>query len=636
MKIYLNNLLLLFKRLFLILVFMTVTRIIFYIFNYNVFGVIKFPDIIMDFIYGLRFDIVAIVFANTLFILGSLLPSIIQNRNGFQKFLKYLFVIINSILLMLNIVDFKFFEFEGKRLTADYFSSTWLGHDFWALLPTFIKDYWYLFVIFIILVFLLIKLYPAFTKSQAKFITNRWDILKQILIAIVLIPVFIFLSRGGTQLRPIDIITASEYTAPQYVSLILNSPFTIMKTLEKNGLTVPQYYTGKQLNKIYSPIHKYKARHNAKRRNVVIIILESFGREYSGYLNNYKGFTPHFDSIMKAGLTFKNAYADGRRSLEALPSIFGSIPSLMDYPFISSPYTMDKIEGFPKLLKTLGYQTSFYHGGRNGTMGFEDFVKYAGVDKYYGLNEYPDKSDFDGRWGIFDEPYLSYFCDEISKMKQPFFTGVFTLSSHHPYTIPKKHKNQFPKGNLINEESIGYADFALGKFFKKAATKSWYKNTIFVLSADHTAQAYKPFYKTEVGRYAIPIVFFAPGDTTITGLSNTICEQSDIFPSIMQYLGYNKAFLSFGNSVFDTASPHFAISYAQKIYQFIYKNIAIHFDGNKIINIEKVSNNSITKLPVSDTLSSEAIEAKRLLKAVIQQFKTRILTNKMTINTEKP
>lgn len=112
-------------------------------------------------------------------------------------------------------------------------------------------------------------------------------------------------------------------------------------------------------------------------------------------------------------------------------------------------------------------------------MGFDNFSKAAGIDNYIGQNEYVgNKADFDGSWGIYDEPYLQYIANYLDTVKSPFFAGIFTLSSHHPYKIPNEYSGKFPKGNIPILESIGYADYALQQFFDRISKSDWYKNTL--------------------------------------------------------------------------------------------------------------------------------------------------------------
>jgi phosphoglycerol transferase MdoB-like AlkP superfamily enzyme len=622
-------------RLLLVMGFLTLTRLVFYIFNHELYSGLSFFQVILHFIYGLRFDLATVALFNLVFVLFSVLPAPLVSKSWYQLVLKILFLVVNTFVLALNMIDVKFYEFEGKRLGADFFTKEWLGNDFIALLPEFIKDYWFLFLFFALFIYVFTRLYPN-QKEEAK-PEKRFSALKlglQLLIGSVVLFFMIILGRGGFQLKPIGVIAAVKYTSPEYTGLVLNSPFTVVKTWGRKVLPNPNYFDSQQLDSIFNPEIKLNHKQKFRNKNVVIIILESFGREYSGFLNNNQGFTPNLDSIMQQGLTFTQAFANGKRSIEALPSILSSLPAIMDNAFVTSLYSSNHIESLAAILKNKGYQTSFFHGGKNGTMGFDNFTKLAGIDAYFGMNEYPNEEDYDGNWGIYDEPYLQYFCKQISQMKEPFFTSVFTLSSHHPYSIPEKYAGKFPKGNLINLESIGYADFALKRFFETAEKQPWYKNTLFVLTADHTAQAEADFYKTNVGKYAVPLVFFAPGDKKLNGLSERICQQTDIFPSVLDYLRYSEPFVAFGTSVFRNTPEGFAIAYSNGLYQLVYDNYAIHFNGNKVVSIDTLLVQPLNPLPALDSVVVETQAGEQLLKGIIQQFNVRMEENLMKFNSD--
>ncbi|MCK9208925.1 MAG: sulfatase-like hydrolase/transferase [Salinivirgaceae bacterium] len=612
---------------------MTLTRVVFYIMNFHLFSSLNFSEVLLHFMYGMRFDLATIALANIFYVLFSSLPAVVLSRPWYQLFLKYLFIVPNIILLAINMVDCKFYEFEGKRLTADFFNKEWLGNDFVTLLPEFIKDYWYAVLLFAVLTFLFIYLYPKYSQNKFQNSPSKlYNIAVQSLLGVIIIGLTIVLSRGGFQLKPVSIITAARYAAPENIALVLNSPFTIIKTFGRQSLPNPKYFTEEGLPKTFNPEQHYGDSLPMNKKNVVLIILESFGKEYSGFLNEKRTtYTPKFDSIMQLGLTCTQGYSNGKRSIEALPSIMSGIPSLMDNAFITSSYTSIHIESIGSLLKKQGYYTAFYHGGKNGTMGFDNFIKLSGIENYFGLDEYPNPADNDGNWGIFDEPYLTYFCNEISQMQEPFFASVFTLSSHHPYQLPLSHQGKYPKGNLVNLESIGYADFSLGKFFQLAAKQPWFSNTLFVLCADHTAQADEEFYKSTMGKFAIPIVFYAPTDTALVGINNTTCQQADIFPSILDYLNYPGPFITFGHSIFDTNAPRGAVSYSNGLYQLIHDDWVINFNGKHLVSVEQFVDGKLINIDVTAQLPEKVAQTEELLKAIIQQFNIRLEKNQMTV-----
>ena len=160
------------------------------------------------------------------------------------------------------------------------------------------------------------------------------------------------------------------------------------------------------------------------KKNVFVIILESFSSEHIGALTHQIGnkntdFTPFLDSLAEKSLVFEG-FANGKRSIEGIPAILASLPTWMTEDFITSQYSSNKFNSLASILKAEGYNTSFFHGGKNGTMGFDAFSKSAGFEFYYGKNEYPDQSDFDGSWGISDEPYLQYIAKTLNTTPEPF------------------------------------------------------------------------------------------------------------------------------------------------------------------------------------------------------------------------
>lgn len=263
-------------------------------------------------------------------------------------------------------------------------------------------------------------------------------------------------------------------------------------------------------------------------------------------------------------------------------------------------------------------------------MGFDAFCSSAGFDNYYGKNEYPDQADFDGSWGIWDEPYLQYIAKTLEKSPQPFLGTVFTLSSHHPYEVPEKYKDRFRKGPIEIQQTIMYTDFALKKFFETASQMAWYNNTIFVITADHTSEAWQPFYQNRVGQYAIPIIFYQPHSDT-AGHTGIYAQQTDIMPTVLDMLHYPKPFIAFGGSVLRKDEPRFCLSYLNGNYQLLQNGFAWQTDHNvssALYNFEKDSMLTTNLAPVR---KDEVARMDQLLKAVIQQYNNRMIGNRLTV-----
>lgn len=663
---YLTNIKLFAKRILLIFVFMTATRLLFYAMNSSHFC-LSFSELLLHLVYGLKFDMVSITLANLLFVLMSIVPvSRILDNHIYQKILKIIFLTTNIAILACNFVDCKFYEWEEKRLTADIFTPEWMGDDFLTLLPRFFTDYWPLFLLFAATAALFVWLYPNHKPVKTQRCTP-FEYVLQSFVALLIMAITALASRGSFGEKPLRIMAAANYTTPERMPLVLNSSFTIFKTLGNNVLPQYSYFTDDQLEQVYTPLHTPDSTAIGNRKNVVIIILESFGREYSALLNNSKtDYTPNLDSLMQLGLYCTNAYANGKRSIEAIPSVMASLPALLDKAFITSTFASNQIDGIATLLRRQGYSSAFFHGGANGTMSFDSFASLAGFERYYGFNEYPDKGDSDNYWGIFDEPFLQFMANELSTLPEPFVAGVFTLSSHHPYTIPEQHKGRFPKGHLINLESIGYADYALGRFFETASKTDWFNNTLFVLTADHTAQSESEFYLSSVGHYAVPLAFICPSDSSLHGTYDNTAQQTDIMPTILDYVGNREPFVAFGNSLFDTAATRFSVSYLSGLYQLIDDDHCVIFDGDELISSLEISNlraadstnryaNGYQMVSIGESLKRYKAAAEellrnrdaylskneknesdlRLLKGIIQQFNSRMVNNELSAKRNK-
>ena len=511
------------------------------------------------------------------------------------------------------------------------------GDDFINTIPSMIADFWYILLIFFLLAALLIGSYNKikFVKYSESVVSQNVKLtLGKVIISLLTVYLIVIGFRGGFQYKPISIISASQYGSSKDVALILNTPFTILKSFGKTQLNELNFFS-KDKAQLISPVNHQLIRDNPfRKQNVVIIILESFGKEYIGSMNHYKGYTPFLDSLGKESLVFTNAFANGKRSIEGIPAIVAGIPSMMGDPFITSAYSGNSISSLASLLKTKGYKTSFYHGGTNGTMGFDNFTHLAGFDYYYGRREYKNEKDFDGSWGIYDEPFLQNFAQQLSKMNQPFFSTVFTLSSHHPYSIPIQVKSKFPKGTLPIHQSILYADYSLRKFFETASTMAWFDSTLFVITADHTALSEYPFYQSKVGMYSIPIIFYKP-KSEMKGVSQITTQQIDILPSVLDYLNFDSPFFSFGKSVFDSTSNRIAVNYLNDIYQILSDNYSLSLDTLKNNFLYHYTTDSLLQNNLLDKDSVTAFKMEKKLKAFIQNYNEALIKNKMTMNSQQ-
>jgi len=622
--VLIENYISLFKRILLIFVFYSISRVIFQAYNFNQFHGIECKELSAIYLFGLRFDTFSILVSNSLFILLSILPFQYFHSFKFQQRLKYWYVFSNALFLAFNFIDIAYFRFIGRRSTSDLFYQLSGQTNVLKQLPFYVRDFWHIILLFIISIISLYKLYPE-EKGEAKTSQPKPLLISLYsLINLALIGVCVLGIRGGFQRVPISIVNAGSYTKPQYSSLVLNSSFTIIKSFGSNEINELNFYPDSEVRKIINPIKYFRTKEFTKQ-NIVVLILESFSKEYTG-IGGRKSITPFLDSLSKESLVFTSAWANGTKSIEGIPAILASLPSLDYDPFINSKYATNNINSFASLLKTKNYQTAFFHGGINGTMNFDSFAKQAGFDDYYGKNEYNNEDDFDGNWGIWDDKYLRYCAKQLNDFKEPFMASIFTLSSHHPYNIPKQFKGRFPRTNLENSESIGYADYSLKQFFEVASKSKWYKNTIFVLVADHASISEDPFYANLLGQHAIPLLIFNP-DGSLKGECHEVTQQIDILPTILSHIGFDTPFFAMGNDVLKNHDNYAVFQDSGNLF-LLNDSMLFTFSNYNVIQCTNFKSDSLLEFNQKKYSSQGAV---KYLKSFMQVINESMIKNKMTI-----
>ncbi|WP_304300789.1 LTA synthase family protein [Phocaeicola plebeius] len=645
-----SNVLTLAWNLLLVYVCYTLCRLAFLFVNWDTFsGNLSWGYTISLLGAGIIFDTTAILYSNALFILLFLLPLHWKETPSFYKGVRWIFTIVNTFFLITNLIDCVYFRFSGRRTTMTVFQefkNEGEGNLASIFLDEFIS-YWYLVVFAALLSYAIYKLYRSPQNFPVKQKLSYYVV--QLVTLLIAVPFTVFGMRGGmtTATRPITLSNANQYVRrPLDAGLVLNTPFSLFRTLGKTTFVTPNYLPDSEAVAVYSPIHTPTDSVAFRPMNVVVIIWEGFSKQHVGSLNpqlengTYKGYTPFIDSLLTRSLTFQYSYSNGRKSIDGMPSVLSSIPSFVE-PFFLTPSALNDVSSVAgELTKYKGYTSAFFHGAMNGSMGFQAFARSVGFQKYFGRTEYNEDpnyngdADFDGTWAIWDEEFLQFYCDRMSEMKEPFVTSVFTASSHGPFVLPERYKGKFPVGEDPFSELIGYSDYAIGRFFEKAEKQPWFKNTLFVITADHTSGNYYPDYVTDLGYYKVPVIFYAPGMPDLKGLdTEKIVEQIDIMPTVLGILGYDRPYVGFGQDALHTpASEKFAVNYihASGIYQFLKGDYLIQFDGEKVIHAYRFRTDVLMKDDVKDSMPQEVRkEMETQLKSIIQQYMQRMNNNEL-------
>ena len=623
----------LFLRIFLAYFFYFIARVLFYYYNSNIIIIDNVSEFINLCLIGLTFDTSAILYINALFIIISLLPIKSNMKPTFQKGMFFLYFTTNITAYVTNYIDFIYYKFSQSRLTTTVFDLIENESNKLDLMSSFIVDYWHVFALFIFSIFLWVYLYKKidFQKSSLKVPSSYYFFSLLWFLFIIFVCVIGIRGGIGNATRPINMVDAHRFVKKGvHADFVLNSPFCLIRTYKKNHFKKKNFFNSSEIQSIINPIKKLNDSIFSKP-NVVLIVMESFGREYIGSFNkdnnidNYISYTPFLDSLSKNSLIFTNAFANGRQSIEALPSILASVPSFK-VPFTSSPYANQEVQSLVSVFKDLNYSTSFFHGAPNGSMGFLGLSNILGFDNYFGKNEFNDNSLYDGYWGIWDEPFLGFMKNKIDNFEEPFFATFFSLSSHEPFKVPKKYENVFPKGNVDMHQVIGYSDNALKTFFNTSKNESWFKNTLFIITADHCNQFWYPYYRNPLNRFAIPIMFYHPNNS-FNGINNELSQQLDIFPSVVDLIGYSKPINTWGRSLFSNKPDQpFSINFSGTVYRFTMNDYNLVFDGDKVIEVYSIDDYALEKNIINKVDYSKE---EKYLKAFYQDYMERIIEQKL-------
>ncbi|MBX2909032.1 MAG: sulfatase-like hydrolase/transferase [Chitinophagales bacterium] len=621
-------------RLFILLALYQCCRLLFFAFNYSHFEYENWQTLLYAMWGSLRFDLSALMYLNIPFLFMMLLPFPFRFQAWYQKTALWIFFIANSIGIAANIADIGYFPYILRRTNAAFFLEFKNDTGLLSTFQNFVFSHWYLWLIAIALIAILYVINKRLPLPKRESYQKRNYVFDIIALPFAVL-LWLGFARGSfvPSNRPINISYAGDYASrPASVSLVVNTPFSVMMTL--GNIKIPDYHffeNDEAAAKIYNPIQHYTKR-DVPKKNVVVIIVESLSKEFIASLNtdmaNYEGFTPFVDTLVFHSLTFKNTLANSKRSIEGLPAVVASIPSLSE-AYVLTPYATNRINSLASVLNKYGYHTSFFHGAHHGSMGFTAFMKMAGFQQTFSKEDFGNDKFYDGTWGIWDEEFLQYWNKKLSSFPQPFCSVLFTVSSHHPFALPNAYKNSFKKGFLDIHPSIQYTDQALRKFFESASKEPWYKNTIFVLTADHAASfAHYPQYNNNVGVFSVPVVFFTP-DSSLHGFENKTVQQQDIFPSIIDYLGIGDTITAFGKSVFMVNQNPFVVNYFAGTFQAFNDEFLLQYDGQKPIALYRYRTDRLLQENLLNQMPEKVDEMMLRLKAYLQQYAHRVRDNKM-------
>ena len=624
-------------RIALLYVVLMLCRAVFYIYNVALIGPLPREEWWSLLCGSLKFDTVSVLYANAVFILLSMVPLRLRDRGWWQGVMYWYYVVVNALLVVaVNLSDAIYFRYTQKRFSADeiFFAN---NDNSLQLVLTFASENWHVVLAGVMLITLLAVGYRRRVRVENIFAGAWYYGVGAVLFALT-IGLAIGGIRGGftKMTRPITISNATLYTPDNArATMILSNPFSILRTISSSGkLHYEEYFDDETLFSIYSPEHRPSENTSATEltsRNVVLFIMESFSAEHSALLRpdiykdaEQKGYTPFMDSLMRQSYTFHNMYANGKRSIQALPAVWSSIPSFKS-PFVLMPQAMAPTHSLPAILRDKGYETMFFCGSDRGSMGFGAYARQTGIEHLYSREDYEKvhgTGDFDGYWGIWDEKFLDYMGEVLSEQTEPFFSTMFTLTSHHPFVVPEEYEGHYPKGHTLNHQCVGYVDDAFRKFFLKYEHEEWFRNTVFVFVADHvSSEKMTEVFRRSPGDYHIMSFIYAP-DSALVGEHHQVTSQIDIMPTLLGLMGHSEPYFAFGRDIFNEHSDvPFAINYDNNAFQAITAQHLIRFDETRTTGVFDIRDvmHEHNLLPEVDV---ESVEQR--VKAMIQSYYSRV------------
>ncbi len=568
-------------RVALLYILLAMLRVIFYTYNHELIEPLSAGGL-CDALYGaFKFDTVSVIYGSGAWLLLSLVPFRFRLCRWYQRLLFWLYMLVGALVMVVsNLADTIYFHYAQKRFTGDEFVFADNGNNIDLAIEFALGNWWMMIVA--LLLFVAVG-YGYRLDAAVEDLPSRspksWRLyypLHTLILAVVAVVAIGGIRGGfGRAIRPLTLSNASQYVKSNAQAyMILSNPFCVIRTLGGEPLRSPEYFEKAKLDSLYTPYH-YPVKEVAaaapyRGYNVMVFILESFSAENSAHLcpdlygEGEVGYMPFLDSLMRNGVTLRKMYANGGRSICGTPSVIGSLPSLKT-PFVLIPQSLGQSRQMPQVLSDEGYSTAFFCGSVRNTMGFAAYTASAGVESYYGLEDYEwarGRGDFDGAWGILDRPFMEYVGSVLGEMKKPFFASQFTITSHHPFTIPKGYEDILPKGETKIQPVTTYTDLALRNFFETYGDEEWFQKTIFLFVSDHvSSEKFAERTLKYPGNHHIVGAIYTP-DGSLRGEINDVTQQADIMPTVLGLVGYDKPYFAYGRDIFNEKDrPKWSVAY---------------------------------------------------------------------------
>jgi phosphoglycerol transferase MdoB-like AlkP superfamily enzyme len=484
-----------------------------------------------------------------------------QHWNWYRKTLSIYTLIITFLITLLTVVDLELFRAWGFRIDAT--SLHYLETPAEAVASMGAAPVFPLLLLLILLFFLvnrvlqtiILRVMGSFRRSPHLYTVPAFLVIAGSLV----IPI-----RGGFQLAPMNesAVFFSDKSFANYMAV--NVPWNYMRSVlnaaysNKNPF---KYTDDAEANQMVANLYKVNGGteqviDTTGKPNVLVIIWESFTAKVVAPLGGLKNITPQFEQLSKEGLLFTNIYASGNRSDKGMVAILSGYPAQPTTSIIKIPKKTASLPSLPTIFKERGWKTSFYYGGETEFANMKSYFLQQGFDRIIDKNDF-DSKDMNSKWGAHDHIVLTRLLQDLDKEKQPFFSTLFTLSSHEPFEVPSKTviPGNDPEHLFLN--ALHYTDESLGAFFGEAKTRPWWKNTLVIIIADH-GHPLPETRKDKPAEFHIPMLWLGGALKAAPARVDTLASQTDLAATILNQMHFPSGTFAWSNDIFKRGRNDFA------------------------------------------------------------------------------
>lgn len=509
------------------------------------------------FVKGMRFDGKLIVLLLIPFLLPLLLPFGKLNSRRLRRWLAWACAAVLTVALGVAVADLAYFGEVQRHIGGEILN---LGGDagfIWqtafgsrigytlagvAALAVFL-GFWYTVVV-----------RPIASETVSGSLKTRvfWNVAQLVLL--------VLLARGMVlKGKPLSAVDAFDGTGAAQANLTLNGVLVTLDAVRDRNdnrplvyLTEPQSQT---FARQYPQPFRYQSTQPASGRNIVFILLESWSYRYIDALSgNHYSVTPHMDKLVGQSAVWHNFHAAGQRSIIGIQAALTSVPALPEREPLGFGLELSNMSRIAELAGQHGYRTLMVQSSKRRSFHMDGIAKALGFQEYYGqedvplIRQYPQPTPPFG-W---DYDTLMFMGRQIDRQpEKPFFAFLFTGTTHEPFADAGTEFARYPhdeKGENGFLNALAYSDWAVGQFMDYAARQPWYRNTLFVFSADHTLNSGKTAAPAQE-RFHIPLLIFDPQQPTASQ-HHQLAGQYDLLPTFADLLGIQTPVYTFGQSLY--------------------------------------------------------------------------------------